>query len=185
MYSIGKQGRDTAQAVSHRLPTATAGVRARVKSSGICGGQSGTRAGFLRVVRFSLPIRIPPVSPHSSSIIRGWNNRPNSGRSTKGTQSHPHEKKNTKRATINSLKKCSDAWSWILLADADQLLKIDGVLYIYLFNNNYCFVCARWCWLTAMNKITQLWRGSLLAKRPASSQKDSAAWSYEEPGCWA
>jgi hypothetical protein len=56
-------GRTIAQAVSRRLPTATARVRAQVKSCGICGGQSGTRAGFLRVLRFPLPSRIPPIAP--------------------------------------------------------------------------------------------------------------------------
>jgi hypothetical protein len=30
----------------------------------VCGGQSGTGAGFLRVLRFPLPI-IPPISPLS------------------------------------------------------------------------------------------------------------------------
>jgi hypothetical protein len=56
-----------AQAVSRWLPTATARVRARVWSSGICGGQSGAGAGFLRVLRFPLPIFIPPNSPSSQS----------------------------------------------------------------------------------------------------------------------
>jgi hypothetical protein len=66
-----------AQAVSRWLPTAADRVRARVWSCGIYGGQSGTRAGFLRVLRFPLPIFIPPVPPQSpSSIIRGWYNRP-------------------------------------------------------------------------------------------------------------
>jgi hypothetical protein len=37
------------------------------RSCGICGGQISTRAGFLRVVRFPLPILIPPTTPHSSS----------------------------------------------------------------------------------------------------------------------
>jgi hypothetical protein len=32
-------------------------------SCGICGGQSGTGAGFLRVLRFPLPILIPPTAP--------------------------------------------------------------------------------------------------------------------------
>jgi hypothetical protein len=83
-----------AQAVSRRLPTAAARVRARVRSCGSCGGQSGTGAGFLRVLRFPLPIRIPPIAPQSSSsIIRGGYNRPNSGRSTKWTQFHPMRKK--------------------------------------------------------------------------------------------
>jgi hypothetical protein len=37
----------------------------RVRAAcGVCGGQSGTGAGFLRVLRFPLPI-IPPISPLS------------------------------------------------------------------------------------------------------------------------
>jgi hypothetical protein len=52
-------GRAIAQAVSRWLPTAAA------------------RVGFLRVLRFPLPIFIPPISPQSPSpIIRGWYNRP-------------------------------------------------------------------------------------------------------------
>jgi hypothetical protein len=68
--------RAIAQAVNRRLPTAAARVRAQVRSCGICGGQSGTRAGFLRVLRFPQPIRIPPTTPHASSIIRVWYYRP-------------------------------------------------------------------------------------------------------------
>jgi hypothetical protein len=82
-------GRDIAQAVSCWLPTEVARVRAQVRSRGIFGGESGTRVGFFQVLRFPLPILIPPTAPHSSSIIRGWYNRPNSGRCTKWTQSHP------------------------------------------------------------------------------------------------
>jgi hypothetical protein len=85
-------GRAVAEAVSRRLPTAEARVRSQVKSCGICGGQSGTGVGFLRVLRFPLPILIPataPCSSSSSSTIRGWYNRPISGRRTKWTQSHP------------------------------------------------------------------------------------------------
>jgi hypothetical protein len=64
-------GRAIAQAVSRRLPTAGTRVRARVKSCGIRGRQSGTGAGFLLVLRFPLPILIPPTAPHTStSIIR-------------------------------------------------------------------------------------------------------------------
>jgi hypothetical protein len=90
------KGRAIAQAVSRRLPTAVARIRAQVKSCRICGGQSGTGAGFLRVVRFPLPILIPPNAPHSSSIIQGWYSRPVSGRRTKWIQSHPNPK-NLKR----------------------------------------------------------------------------------------
>jgi hypothetical protein len=60
-------------AVSCRLPTAAARVRTRVRLCGICGGQSGTGAGFIRVLRFPLLIIIPPTAPHSSSPINwGW-----------------------------------------------------------------------------------------------------------------
>jgi hypothetical protein len=49
-------------AVRRWLPTAAARVRVRA-ACGICGGQSGTGAGFLRVLRFSLPI-VPPIFVH-------------------------------------------------------------------------------------------------------------------------
>jgi hypothetical protein len=52
-------------------------VPARVWSSGICGAQSGAGTGFLRVLRFPLPIFIPQTAPQSPSpIIWGWYNRP-------------------------------------------------------------------------------------------------------------
>jgi hypothetical protein len=54
-------GRAIAHEVSRQLPTAAAWVRARVRSCRICGGQSGTVAGFFRVLWFALPIRIPPI----------------------------------------------------------------------------------------------------------------------------
>jgi hypothetical protein len=83
------RGRAIAQAVSRRLPTAAVQVPAQVRSCGICGGQSCTGRGFLRVLQFPLPILVPPTAPRlSSSVIRGWYNRPNSGRRTKWTQSH-------------------------------------------------------------------------------------------------
>jgi hypothetical protein len=60
---MGTIGRAVAQAVSRWLPTAAAGVRVRA-ACGVYGGQSGIGAGFLRVLRFPLPI-IPPISPLS------------------------------------------------------------------------------------------------------------------------
>jgi hypothetical protein len=45
---------------SRWLPTAVARVRSRDWSSGICGGQNGAGAAFLRVLRIPLPIFIPP-----------------------------------------------------------------------------------------------------------------------------
>jgi hypothetical protein len=56
-------GRAVAQTVSRWLPKAAARFHIRA-ACGVCGGQSGTGAGFLRVLRFALPI-IPPISPSS------------------------------------------------------------------------------------------------------------------------
>jgi hypothetical protein len=49
-------GRAMAQAVSRQPLTPETGVRARVRACRICGGESGTRTVFLRVLRFS-PIK--------------------------------------------------------------------------------------------------------------------------------
>jgi hypothetical protein len=58
----------------------------------IFGWQSGTGAGFLRVLRLPMPVFISSIAPRSSSIIRGWYNMPNIGRRTKWILSHtPHQ----------------------------------------------------------------------------------------------
>jgi hypothetical protein len=93
VYQPPMPGRATAQAVSRCLLIAAARVRTRVRSCGICGGQSGTATGFLRVLRFPQPILILPTSPHSSYIVRGWYNRPVSGRRTKWSLTPPQETK--------------------------------------------------------------------------------------------
>jgi hypothetical protein len=62
-----EMSRSIAEAVSLWLITMTARVRSRVWSSGICSGQSGAGEDFLRVLRFPLPIFIPPNSPSSQS----------------------------------------------------------------------------------------------------------------------
>jgi hypothetical protein len=77
-------------------------VRAQVRSCGICGAQSGTGAGFLRGLWFPLSIIILPTAPHSSSIIWDWYNRPNCGRRTKWTQSHPTPKNLKKNFPVYS-----------------------------------------------------------------------------------
>jgi hypothetical protein len=85
-----KVGRAITQAVSRQLPTAAARVRAKVRRCGICGGQSSNGAGFHLVLQFPLPVLITPTAPHSPpSVIRGWYNRPITGRRTKWTQPHP------------------------------------------------------------------------------------------------
>jgi hypothetical protein len=81
-------GRAIAQGVSRRLLKLRPVFEPR--SCGICGGQSDIGAGLLRVLRFPLPVLISPTAPHSSSYtIRGWYNRPISGRRSKWAQSHP------------------------------------------------------------------------------------------------
>jgi hypothetical protein len=61
------KGRAIAQAVSRWVPTAAARFPAQVWPSGICDGQSGAEAGFLRVHRFPLLMFILPNSPSSQS----------------------------------------------------------------------------------------------------------------------
>jgi hypothetical protein len=64
---VFKSGRAIAQAVSHRGgPGSVPGL-----ASGICSEQSGAGAGFLRVLRFPLPIFIPPNFPSSQSSSAG------------------------------------------------------------------------------------------------------------------
>jgi hypothetical protein len=53
------KGRAVAHAVSRWLPNAAAQIRVQA-ACGVCGGQSGTGAGFLLVLRFPLSI-IPPI----------------------------------------------------------------------------------------------------------------------------
>jgi hypothetical protein len=113
--------------VSRRLPTAAARVRAQVRSCVIRGGQSGTGTEFLRVLRFPLSIPIPPTAQHSSSIIRGWHNRPVGGRRTKWTVS-PHLKK---------LKKKKNLALW----DFSRLFWFSFIcVMIELLPKNHCYV---------------------------------------------
>jgi hypothetical protein len=86
----GQVSQDEAVHSSGGLLEVAARARTQIRSCCICGEQSGNGADFLRVLRFSLPILIPPTAPQSSSyIIRGWCNRPNSGQRAKWTHPHP------------------------------------------------------------------------------------------------
>jgi hypothetical protein len=92
-----RMGRAIAQAVSRRLPTAAAQVRVRDRSCGICGGQSGAEVGFLRVLRFPLPIFIPSIAPQSPlTIIWGWYNRPVVAAVPSGLSHHTNNNNNNK-----------------------------------------------------------------------------------------
>jgi hypothetical protein len=79
-------GHAVARAVSRWLPTTVAKVRVRA-ASGVCGGQSGTGAGF------SQSSSVSPANHHSTNftiiIMRSWHNRPIGGRSTEWTQLDP------------------------------------------------------------------------------------------------
>jgi hypothetical protein len=55
--------------VNRGLPTAAARVRIQVRSSEICGGESGAGAGLLRVFRFPLPILIPGTASSGAGTI--------------------------------------------------------------------------------------------------------------------
>jgi hypothetical protein len=71
-------------------------------------GQSGARAGFLRVLRFPLQSSFtPPITPQSPScIIRGMHNRPMRGRSA-GTYRDLEDLKQTdlRNQNLGDLKK--------------------------------------------------------------------------------
>jgi hypothetical protein len=84
-------GHAITQAVGSWFHTAAARVRARVKSCGICGGQSGTGAGFLRVLRFPLQIFIPPIAPQTPSSRTKWTHyHPTKSNKNKIRKSVPH-----------------------------------------------------------------------------------------------
>jgi hypothetical protein len=61
-------GRAITQVVSRRLPTAAARVQTRVGTWDFVMDENGAGAGFLRELRFPLPIYIPSCSPQSSSL---------------------------------------------------------------------------------------------------------------------
>jgi hypothetical protein len=82
--SNGRTCRAIGEAVSRWLPTAAARIQSRVWSSGICGGQNGAGAGFLRVLRVSPAIHSTKFSILTVTRVRY--NRPINGRRAKWTQ---------------------------------------------------------------------------------------------------
>jgi hypothetical protein len=111
LHCTGRSGRvyhgcAVAPAVSRRLPAAAARVRARVKSCGICGGHSGTGAGFLPVLRFPLPlIHSTNCSQSSPSITHCWYNKPINDRSNSGLGSTPAKKTYKNISTFQNPRK--------------------------------------------------------------------------------
>jgi hypothetical protein len=87
------RGRAITQAVSHRLPTAAARVRAQLRACGICGGQSGTGQVFSEYFGSSCQFSFHRLLHTHHPSSGAGNNRPVSGRRTKWTQSHPTPKK--------------------------------------------------------------------------------------------
>jgi hypothetical protein len=72
LRNAGWWGRAITQEVSRWLPTAAARVRARVWQVGfVLDNISAAGAGSLQVLRFPLPIFIPPNSPSSQSPWAG------------------------------------------------------------------------------------------------------------------
>jgi hypothetical protein len=59
---VKERGHAIAETVSCWPPTDVVGVRFQIRSYEICGRQSGTGAGFLQVLLFSVPILIPPIA---------------------------------------------------------------------------------------------------------------------------
>jgi hypothetical protein len=109
--------------------------RAQVRSFGICGGQGGTGVCFL------LPIVIPPTAPLSSSIIRGWYNRPVSGRRTKWTQSHPSPRKQKKIINSICLKMLNLAGFKFFLSTPKNESPRHGFPYIFVQLSDHIMFC--------------------------------------------
>jgi hypothetical protein len=65
---MDKSGRAIDQAVSRRLPTSAAGFKPGSGHGDFVMEKSDAGAGFLRELRFPLPIYIPSASPQSSSL---------------------------------------------------------------------------------------------------------------------
>jgi hypothetical protein len=85
LFSILLLGRDVAEAVSRRLPTAMVRVRTRLKSCEICGVESDTAAGFLRVLWLLLPfIHSSNCTTISTIYLQGEYNRPIYGLNNSG-----------------------------------------------------------------------------------------------------
>jgi hypothetical protein len=127
-----------AQAVSRQVPTEAAQVRAQVKSCWICGGQSGTGTGFLRVLRFPLQILIPPTAPHSSSISSG-------------------------AGTIGQL--VADVPSGLSLTPSQETkTKLNNFFFYVIYDSYNIIVLLGYhpCWLLKLNEMWKLVLGRLL-----------------------
>jgi hypothetical protein len=85
-----------AQAISRRLPTAAARVRSQVTSVGFVVDKVALGQVFSEHFGFLCKFSFHRLLQNHCHIVWGWYNRPNSGRPTKWTQSHPTSKKTEK-----------------------------------------------------------------------------------------
>jgi hypothetical protein len=113
--------RAVAKTVSRWLPTATARVRV-LAACGVCGGQSGTGAGFLRVLRF--PLSIKSTNFFIIIITRGWHNKPIGGRSAEWTQLDSTPPTKPIKENYEGLREMSSIGSSEDLARAKNLKRI-------------------------------------------------------------
>jgi hypothetical protein len=98
---------------------------------------------FLRVLRFPLSILVPPTAPYSSSIIRGWYNRPVSGRyQVDSVATHPKKLKKKKCIYWNvANRNCF----WFLWRIKKRILHISAEpLWNDCSTENLCIVFTEW-----------------------------------------
>jgi hypothetical protein len=115
-----------------------------------CGGLSVTGVGFIRVLRFPVPIFIPQTAPQSpSSIIWGWYNRPVVPTVPSGFKTHRTKKKKKSNVTVKK-QTCNYVEFEVFMAITMKNALSSGML--------HCVVHTRTTW----RHIPRRWRSSKL-----------------------